>query len=100
MSGGAFNYAYYKIQEDLSGLKQTIEEVVTWVKKNNIHPEAVQLVETLHAILTTAYNQSVALEGLLHAIEWQASGDSCEIDKELKVLFEKYPALRNLPNGR
>lgn len=107
MSGGAFNYAYYSIREKLDEIATgPLPEMLEWMKSHSVNPEAIRLVQDFLGQVAGTADQASRLHDLLHAIEWQASGDSCEIDKEVKALFEKHPMLSNrqapgnLPNGR
>jgi hypothetical protein len=77
MSGGAFEYFYYKIDDDLGRHTQTLAEIIERMEgdPSRYDPEAVAIIREFGQRVTAIQEEAKQLSDLLHAIEWVASND-------------------------
>lgn len=77
MSGGAFDYFYYKIDDDLGRHTQTLAEMLIAMEADpsRYDPEAVGILRDFGARLTAMQEEAKVLSDLLHDVEWVASSD-------------------------
>lgn len=91
MSGGAFDYFYYKVEDKLSELSKTLYEMIGAMQEDpeRFDPRAVELLKDFGGSLTVLHAEAMRLNNLIHDIEWVASNDygpACiraEVDKLL-----------------
>ena len=77
MSGGAFDYFYYKIDDDLGRHTQTLSEMIQTMEENPARygQEAIQILKEFGARLTAMHEEAKILSELIHDVEWVASND-------------------------
>jgi hypothetical protein len=90
MSGGRYNYFYFKVEDELLQNVGAIEEMLSDMKADpeRYDPEATQIVEAFRDRLRVLYEEAKLLSTLLHDVEWVASNDygPDAIKKELETL--------------
>jgi hypothetical protein len=77
MSGGAFGYFYYKIDDDLARHLQTLAEMLQAMDADpsRYDPEATQILRKFGSHLTEVKELAQRLSTLMHDVEWVASYD-------------------------
>lgn len=77
MSGGAFDYFYYKVDDQLAVLTQTLAEMLIEMDadQSRYDPEAAKILRGFGARMTALQEEAKELSDLMHAVEWVASND-------------------------
>jgi hypothetical protein len=79
MSGGAFDYAYFAIEEGVRVALVRLDEILAWCEgergKEYIDSEAIKVVKDFRSKANTLWEESQRMNDLLHDIEWVASND-------------------------
>lgn len=77
MSGGAYDYFYYKISDDLGRHLVTLGEMILHMEEDpdRYDPEATKMLKEFGARMTAAQEEANRLSILLHDVEWVASND-------------------------
>lgn len=90
MSGGRFDYFYFKIGDQLGTNLGTLREIIQMMEESpdRFNPEATKVLKEYERRVEALVKDSENLSELLHDIEWVGSGDygPDAIDKELEAL--------------
>lgn len=78
MSGGSFEYLYYKRDGGIIDNLEQLEAMERYCRENDFHDAADELYQYILLVKTCQRRmnkQADYLQGLMHAIEWECSGD-------------------------
>ena len=92
MSGGRYDYFYFKLEDELGQHVGSLSEIVADMEADpeRYDPEATKIVKDLRDRLVVIHDEARLLSNLIHDVEWVASNDygPGAIKEELRKLKE------------